>query len=103
MRAWFSGTRDTKEAPSRYTNQRHYSQKIVSDSDYIFFALFIIKKTQLNNQINITMKKVVSSTLTAGMISKNFEQSVKQFINKEKAYLFMNTIKSTPVYWKKHG
>ena len=35
------------------------------------------------------------------MSSKNFEESVRQFIGKDKAYLFMNPIKGTPVYWKK--
>ena len=47
------------------------------------------------------MKKVACSTLTAGMLSKNFKETVNQFIARDKAYSFMSAIKGTPAYWKK--
>ena len=47
------------------------------------------------------MKKVVSNNLTAGMLSKNFKQRVKEFIAKDKAFSFMSSIKGTRAYWKK--
>ena len=56
---------------------------------------------QLNSQINIATRKVACSTLTAGMLSKNFKENVKKFIARDKAYSFMNAIKGTPTYWKK--
>ena len=46
------------------------------------------------------MKKVVSNNLTAGMLSKNSKQRVKEFIAKDKASSFMSSFKSTPAYWK---
>ena len=90
-------------SPSKYFNQRllNYSQKFTSDSDYIFFAHSVLLKLELNSQINIAMKKVACSTLTAGMLSKDFKETVSQFIARDRAYSFMNVIKGTPAYWKK--
>ena len=42
------------------------------------------------------MKEIASSTLTAGMLSKNLNENVKKFIARDKAYSFMNDIKGTP-------
>ena len=53
----------------------------------------ILQKFQLNSQINIAMKKIANSTLTAGMLSKNLKENVKKFIARDKAYSFMNDIK----------
>ena len=47
------------------------------------------------------MKKVKTGQLTAGMLSKNFKESVKSFVANDEAYNFMNTVKGTPAYWKK--
>ena len=89
--------------PSKYFNQSllHYTQKFVSDDDYIFFAHTVLQKVQLSSQINIAMKKVLSNDLIPGMLSKNFKQRVQEFIAKDKAFSFMSSIKGTPAYWKK--
>ena len=39
--------------------------------------------------------------LNAGVLSKNFKDTVKDFISSEKAFSFMSMIKGTPAYWKK--
>ena len=90
--------------PSKYFNQRllNYSQKFASDSDYIFFAHAVMQKIQLNDQINIAMRKIASDNLNAGMLSKNFKATVHQFIAQDKAYSFMSSIKGAPAYWKKN-
>ena len=89
-------------SPCKYFNQRllHYIQKFAADSDYPFFALSVLQKTQLSSQISAAMKKVVSNNLTAGMLSKNSKQRVKEFVAKDKASSFMSSFKSTPAYWK---
>ena len=56
---------------------------------------------QISNQINIAMRKVVTTNLTAGMLSRDFKETVQQFIASDEAFSFMNTIKGTPAYWKK--
>ena len=88
---------------SRYFKQRllNYSQKFASDSDYIFFAHPVLQELQLNSQINIAMRKVACSSLTAGMLCKNFKENVKKCIARDKACSFMNAIKGTQTYWKK--
>ena len=47
------------------------------------------------------MTKVLSDTLTAGLLSRNFKENIKRFVAQDKAYGFMTPIKETPAYWKK--
>ena len=96
----YKAERQISLTPSKYFNQRllHYTQKFASGNDYIFFAHTVLQKVQLSSQINIAMKKVLSNDLTAGMLSKNFKQRVQEFIAKDKAFSFMNSIKGTPAY-----
>ena len=46
--------------PTRYFNQRllNLSQTFASNSDYVFFAQSVLQQKNLNDQINIVMKKV---------------------------------------------
>ena len=78
----------------------HYSQKFVAEGDYIFFAHSVLQKVQLNSQINIAMKNVISNNLTAEVSSKNFKQRVKGLVAKDKAFGFMSPVKGTSAYWK---
>ena len=89
--------------PVKYFNQRllNYKQKFASDSDYIFFALSVMLQLNRTSQINIAMKKVCTTQLTAGMLSNNFSETVKSFIAKDEGFNFMNSVKGTPAYWKK--
>ena len=104
-RGRFGFTRERKIplSASKYFNQRllHYTQRFASSSDYIFFANSVIQQKQLNSNINVAMKKVQTKNLTAGMLSENFESTVKSFIAKDEGYSFMNTIKGTPAYRKR--
>ena len=90
-------------SPVKYFNQRllNYTQKFSGDADYIFFAHSYMQQINLKNQINIAMKKVSGTSLTAGMLTTNFKERVKEFIAADQAYTFMNCIKGTPAYWKK--
>lgn len=94
--------RDIPLSPVKYFNQRllNYTQKFASDSDYIFFAHMILLKLNLASQINIAMRKISANDLTAGVLTKNFTEKVKQFIADDKAFSFMKSIKGTPAYWK---
>lgn len=47
------------------------------------------------------MTKVLSDTLTAGLLSRNFKENIKRFVAQDKAYSFKTPIKETPAYWKK--
>ncbi|XP_066926174.1 uncharacterized protein [Clytia hemisphaerica] len=95
--------RDVKLSPSKYFNQRLLNEKqsFASDADYIFYACSVLQQLSLTNQINIAMKKVAGSNLSAGVLSQNFKETVKQFIANDKAFAFMSTVKGSPSYWKK--
>ena len=43
-----------------------------SDPDDIFYALPVTQQQKLNSQINVTLGKVYSGRMTAGMLSNNF-------------------------------
>ena len=90
-------------SPSKYFNQRllNYKQKFASDADYIFFAHSLYQQLTLTGKMNIAMKKVSGSQLSAGMLSTNFKETVKTFIANDEAYRFMSSVKGTPAYWKK--
>ena len=95
--------RDVPLSASKYFNQRllNYTQRFAGISDYIFYAHSVLQQKQLTSNINMTMKKVQTNNLTAGMLSANFQETVKSFIAKDEGYNFMNTIKGTPAYWKR--
>ena len=46
------------------------------------------------------MKKVNTTQLTAGMLSRNYRETINSFIAKDEGYNFMNPVKGTPAYWK---
>ena len=47
------------------------------------------------------MQKLTSRNVTAGILSQNFKEIVKQFIALDEAFSFTNMIKRTLAYWKK--
>ena len=91
----YKAKRDVTLSPVKYFNQRllNHSQKFASYSDYIFFAHSVLQQLALQSQINIAVKKVTSASINAGMINKNFKQSVQQFVANDQTYRFMNSIK----------
>ena len=91
-------------SPSKYFNQRlrNFTENSSFDSDHIFFVQSVIKKLNLSNHINIAMRNVTSNQLTAGLLSSNFNEKIKEFIASDQAFTFMNNIKGTPAYWKKN-
>ena len=93
--------REHHSTPTRYFNQRflNFSQTFASNSDYIFFAQSVLQQKNLNDQINIAMKKVTGQ-LTAGMFT-NYDESLKRFVSNNQGFLFMNQKKGTPAYWRK--
>ena len=58
-----------------------------------------MQKVQLTSSINTELEKVASDSLTAGMLSKNFKQTVQKLSAKNNN--FMKIIKGTLAYWKK--
>ena len=94
--------RDIPLSPVKYFNQRllNYTQKFSSDADYIFVVHSILQQLSLKEKTGVAMKKVAGTALTAGLLNDNFKERVKEFVASDQAYTFMNTIKSTPAYWK---
>ena len=81
--------RKEKLTPVRYFNVRllHYSGRFAMNPEYLFFAQFIIEQKKVSDSINIALKKLHGQRLTASQFRSN-EQSVKNLIFKDQAYLF---------------
>ena len=94
--------RDIKLSPVKCFNQRllNYRQNFASDSDYIFFSHFVLQQHNLCSQINIAMKKAAGN-VTAGMLCGSTRKTVQSMVASDQGYIFMNTIKGSPAYWKR--
>ena len=55
---------------------------------------------QISIQINIAMRKVATTNLTAGMLSRNFKETAA-FHSFRSSIWFHEYHKGTPKYWKK--
>ena len=68
--------RDIPLSPVKYINQRllNYTQKFASDADYICFVHSILQQLSLKEKMDITMKKVAGTALTAGLLNDNFKE-----------------------------
>ena len=88
-------------SPSKYFNQRllNYTQRFSSNSDYIFFAQYVMQQINLFSQINIATCKVKGS-MNAGQFNNNFKETIRALICEDKGYMFMKSVKGTPAYWK---
>ena len=47
------------------------------------------------------MQELAPRNATAGMLTQNFKETVKQFSTSDEAFSFMNFIKGNPAYWKR--
>ena len=94
--------RKEKLTAVRYFNARllHYSGRFAMNSEYLFFAQFIIEQKKVSDSINIALKKLQGQPLTASQFRSN-EQYVKNLIFKDQAYLFLRGIPGSPPYWQK--
>ena len=53
---------------------------------------------QTSNHVNIAVGKLATTNLTVVMLSRNFKETVQQFIASPEAFSLMNTRKGTPVF-----
>ena len=85
---------------SKYINQRllNYTQRFVSDVNYLFFCQAILQLKRLQEQKSIAMRKH-SSPLNASMF-QNYKESIRNILRSDQAFYFMNSIKGSPAYWK---
>ena len=52
----------------------------------------------VNLDTKFGLRKLTPRNVTAGMLSRNFKETVKQFIASDEAFSFKNTTKGTPAY-----
>ena len=94
--------REVPLSPVKYFNQRllNFKQTFAADPDYIFFARSIVEQCHLKSSINIALKKIRCSELTASSIKGNYKESVKELFANDNAFSFMSSVKGTLGCWK---
>ena len=73
--------------------------KILHQIVTTFYLLNPFYRKTFRDQILLAMKKKMGN-FTAG-ISKNYKHSVKELVNKNQGFYFMNQVRGTPAYWKR--
>ena len=94
--------RKIKLTPVKYFNARllHYSGRFATNSEYLFFAQFVIEQKKVSDSINIALKKIQGQPLTASQIKSDVNK-LKSLVCQDQAYLFLRQIPGTPPYWQK--
>lgn len=95
--------RKIRLTPVKYFNARllHYSGRFAMNSEYLFFAQFVLEQKKVSDSITIALKKLHSQPVTASQFRAANDQYVKNLIFKEQAYLFLRNIPGSPPYWQK--
>ena len=93
--------RKIKLSPVKYFNARllHYSGRFATNSEYLFFARFVIEQKKVADSINIALKKVQGQPVTASQIKS--VNKLRNLVCQDQAYLFLRQIPGTPPYWQK--
>ena len=69
----YMAKRKIKLSPVKYFNARllHYSGRFATNSEYLFFAQFVIEQKKVADSINIALKKVQGQPVTASQIKSD--------------------------------
>ena len=98
----YTDERKIKLSPVKYFNARllHYSGRFATNSEYLFFAQFVLEQKKVADSINIALKKIQGQPITASQIKSDVNK-LKSMVCQDQAYLFLRQIPGTPPYWQK--
>ena len=98
----YNDERKIKLSPVKYFNARllHYSGRFATNSEYLFFAQFVLEQKKVANSINIALKKIQGQPITASQMKSDVNK-LKGMVCQDQAYLFLRQIPGTPPYWQK--
>ena len=94
--------RRVKLSPTTYFNARllNYTGKFAANPEYLFFAQYITEQKNVQDSINIALKRVSGQRLTADQVRNMSSNTMNHLIFSDQAYYFMKNIPGSPVYWK---
>ena len=98
----YTDERKVKLSPVKYFNAGllHYSGRFVTNSEYLFFAQFVLEQKKVADSINIALKKIQGQPITASHIKSDVSK-LKNMVCQDQAYLFLRQIPGIPPYWQK--
>ena len=98
----YTDERKIKLSPVKYFNARllHYSGRFATNSEYLFFAQFVLEQKKVADSINIALKKIQGQPITVSQIKSDVNK-LKSMVCQDQAHLFLRQIPGTPPYWQK--
>ena len=98
----YTDERQIKLSPVKYFNARllHYTGRFATNSEYLFFAQFVLEQKKVADSINIALRKIQGQPVTASQIKSDVNK-LKSMVCQDQAYLFLRQIPGTPPYWQK--
>ena len=86
----------------KYFNARllHYSGGFATNSEYLFFAQFVLEQKKVADSINIALKKIQGQPITVSQI-KSDANKFKSLVCQDQAYLLLRQVSGTPPYWQR--
>ena len=98
----YTDERKVKLSPVKYFNARllHYGGRFATNSEYLFFAQFVLEQKKVADSINIALKKIQGQPITASQIKSDVSK-LKNMVCQDQAYLFLRQIPGTPPHWQK--
>ena len=98
----YNDERKIKLSPVKYFNARllHYSGRFATNSEYLFFAQFVLEQKKVANSINIALKKIQGQPIIASQMKSDVNK-LKGMVCQDQAYLLLRQIPGTPPYWQK--
>lgn len=98
----YTAERSVNLSPSKYFNAHllHYSGRFAMNTEYLFFAQFILEQKKVSDSINIALSKLHGQSLTASVLRSN-AQRLQNLVFHDQAYLFLRHVPGSPPYWQK--
>ena len=95
----YTAERSVNLSPSKYFNAclLHYSGRFPMNSEYLFFAQFIIEEKKVSSSINLALSKFHGQSLLASDLRSNV-QRLKNLVFQDQVYLVLRHVPGSPPY-----
>ena len=98
----YTDERNIKLSAVKYFNARllHYSGRFATNSEYLFYAQFVLEQKKVADSINIALKKIQGQPITVSQIRSDVNK-FNSLVCQDQAYLFLRQVPGTPPYWQR--
>ncbi|XP_026187397.1 uncharacterized protein LOC113145179 [Mastacembelus armatus] len=98
----FHTPRPNRLTLSRYFNNRilHADGRFAQNVEYIFFAQYMSEVEQVVSKVSVACRKGQSGCKIPKLCEKNLKDSLKELLEVDDGYRFLQPIRGTPAFWQ---